>query len=70
MVKIAQQVLRLVKQDGFNREDAIKVLQIAKGMEKARPKVLKEMQKEMKDIYARNYKAVKSSQKRDTALRA
>ena len=62
--------MRLVKQDGFNREDTIKVLQIAKGMEKAEPKVLKGMQKELKDIYARNYKAVKSSQQRDTALRA
>ena len=67
LVKIAQQVLRLVKQDGFNRGDAIKVLQITKGMDKAGPKVLKEMQREMKDIYARNYKAVKSSQTRDTA---
>ena len=53
---------------GLNREDAINALQLAKGMEKAGPKVLKEMQKEMKDIYARNYKAVKSSQKREIQL--
>ena len=45
LLKIAQQVMRLVKQDGFDRADAIKVIQIAQGMQKAEPEVLKEMQK-------------------------
>ena len=57
--QIAEVVLKLVKEDGFNRDDAVKVLTIAKETEGSNQENRKEMLGELRAIYSRNYKALK-----------
>jgi len=48
-------VLRAVKEEEFNKEDAAKAVNIAKEMESASAKDRKGMQAGLRDIYAENY---------------
>ena len=52
-------MLEAVKIDGFDPEDARKVLEIAKAMDGADSKALNEMKHKLKELYAKNYEAVK-----------
>lgn len=65
--EIATQIMRLVKENGFDREDAISVLKIVKEMEGASPSTIKGMRDELRKIYTRNYKAVKQASARGSA---
>ena len=49
----------MVKEDGFDREDAVRVLEIAKGLDGASTADRKVMLGQLRAIYARNIKAIK-----------
>ena len=54
-------MLKLIKENGFNNEDGVKVIKKAKDMEDADPASRKEMAAELRAIYNRNYNALKNS---------
>ncbi len=58
--EVADRILEAVKIDGFDREDAKKVLQTVKAMEGANPKELNELRNQVKELYKRNWAAMKS----------
>ncbi len=60
-------MLEAVQIDGFDPEDARKVVEIAKAMEGADPKAFKEMQYKLKELYAKNNEAVNRNNARSRA---
>ena len=59
--------MNLVKEDGFDHDDAIRVMQIAKTMDGVDPQTAAEMRRELKAIYARNFHALKQSKARSAS---
>ena len=61
--QIADEVLKLVKHDGFNKDDAMRVITITKDLDTADRGEARNLQRELKDIYTRNFKATAQSRK-------
>ena len=49
------------KEDVFNKEDAKTVMEISMEMDTTNPKLLKGMQRRLKEIYIRNFRTLRSS---------
>ena len=66
--EVVNKIMRLVKEDGFDSDDAIRVVQIAKKMDGVEPSTAAEMKRELQAIYARNFHALKKSRARSSSV--
>ena len=62
-------MLEAVKIDGFDNEDAVRALKLEVSRKGANDKEIKAIDKEMKEIYIRNWKAIQAFNKREAADR-
>ena len=62
-------MLEAVKIDGFDGEDAVRAIKLEASRKGANDKEIKEIDREMKDIYSRNWKAIQAFNKREAADR-
>jgi hypothetical protein len=61
LARIAKQVIRAAKEDAFSKDDAKIVLEISAEMDTTNPKLLKGMQRRLKEIYIRNFRTLRDS---------